>query len=173
MVYIVIGVIALVLILVIVFWLISRSKGKIMIGLTTFQFSPGDTIEGKVSLKLKKPVQASALKVGLIGIYRNTKYGRTSGGGLSKSSRSGYAFEFRQPIDGEKEYPAGEKVYDFKLKIPKDILASKAMGGGALGQVVKSAMVLTGNVSSIKWYVVANLDMKGFDVSKKVQVNIG
>ncbi|MFH1290750.1 MAG: hypothetical protein ABIH92_05060 [Nanoarchaeota archaeon] len=171
--WIVLGVILVIVILVVVLLIVSRSKGKIKIGLTHFQFSPGDTIEGKISLNLKKPVEAKALKVGLVGIYKNTKYGRSGSGGLSRSSRSGYAFEFRQPLDGEKEYPASEKIYDFKLKIPKDLLSSRALGNNMLGTLVKSAQILSGNISSIRWYVVANLEMKGFDISKKVQVNIG
>ncbi len=165
------GAIGAIVVLLIVLWLVKRSKGKIEINLTNFQFSPGDVIEGDVVLKLKKPVQAKALKVGLIGIYQNTNYGK-SPKGYSRSSTKSYAFEFRQPIDGEKEYPSGDTSYHFKLKIPQDLLSSRAFGDGALGTIVKSVQILSGNISSIKWYVEANLDMKGFNISRKVQVNI-
>ena len=46
------------------------------------------------------------------------------------------------------------------------------MPEGVLGGVVKAAQVMSGATSRIKWFVKANLDTRGFDVSKKVQINV-
>jgi hypothetical protein len=167
------GVFIAVVVLVLVLIVIKRSKGKIIINLSKYQFSPGDTIEGTVVLKLKKSVESKGLKVGLSGQQRNTRYGRSSSGGVSRSSRTGSLFNFQQPLDGEKTYPAGEKEYPFKIKIPKDLLASRVLGNDALGTAIKGVQLLSGNVTSVYWYVEAYLDIAGLDLRKEVQVNIG
>jgi len=46
------------------FWF---KKGKIAILLNKSTFSPGETIEGTLRIKLKKPVFANGLKVSLVG----------------------------------------------------------------------------------------------------------
>jgi hypothetical protein len=164
---IIIGVVVLVLVIILVLFLLARSKGKIVINLQKYNFAPGETVTGSINLKLKKPVQAKSLKVGLLGRMHNTQYSR---GG--RSDRYQKAFEFKQPLDGEKTYPVGEKIYNFNIKIPKDILSSRYLQG-ALGSAIKAVQIISGNISSIKWYITSNLEMPGFDISKKVQINIG
>jgi hypothetical protein len=140
--------------------MVGFGKGKIEIFIEKYQFSPGDTIKGKISMKLKKPVHARALKVGLIG----EKWGPSSRGG----SATYYVFKFEMPLDYEKDYLEGE--YEFEIKIPVDILESAP--GGLAGEVLKSYRFLSGMRTS--WYVEAKLDIpSGLDVSKQVQVNIG
>ena len=136
-------------------------KGKIEVSIEKYQFSPGDTIKGRISMKLKKPVHARALKVGLIG----EKMGP---GARSRDRSRYYVFKFEMPLDGEKDYLEGE--YGFEIKIPVDILESPPEG--LAGDVLKSLRFLTGMRTS--WYVEAKLDIpSGLDVSKRVQVNIG
>ncbi|MBS3076606.1 hypothetical protein J4481_02605 [Candidatus Pacearchaeota archaeon] len=165
MMYIVLIVAGAILLLGLIMFIISKMKGGIKIELTNFNFSAGDTIEGKVILNLKKPVNAKTLNVGLVGEMKSTSYG--SG---HSSSRTQKVFEFSQPLDGKKEYQIGEKVYDFKMKVPQNVNTNHE---GMIGNLVKSAQLLTGNMRNVKWYVKANLDITGFDISKKVQINIG
>ncbi|MBU0907013.1 MAG: hypothetical protein KKD18_04245 [Nanoarchaeota archaeon] len=167
----VVGGVVFILAVVLVMWLSMKSKGRIIIQLNGYQFSPGDTIEGTVVLDLKKQVEAKALNVGLLGMYKSTSY--SGSGGLSHKTRTGKAFEFKQPLDGEKVYNLGRSSYNFKLIVPRDLLSSRALGNDMLGTVVKSVKILSGNMSRIDWYVTANLEIKGLDISKKVRVNIG
>ena len=141
-------------------------KGKIEVFLEKYNFSPGEIIRGRISLKLKTPVQAKALKVGLVGEKATTEFGRKS---TSQSKTHFYNFEM--PLDGEKEYVEGE--YNFEIKIPANVLQTPSPGG-AVGDIVKGIQLLSGKDVKISWYVIAKLDIPlGFDVSKKVQVNIG
>ena len=149
-------------------------KGKIEIQLASYQFSPGDTIEGTVSLKMKKPTKARAVRIGLIG--EKVQSGVSVSFGNSPRTRNSQQnqtiFEFSQPLDGEKEY-SGDSNYSFKIKIPANVLTQAKIGDGALGTVVRAAQLLSGDTSQIKWWLVANLDVPGgLDVSKKVQINI-
>jgi len=167
---IVLGVIALVAVVLLIMYLISRSKGKLTLNLSKMEFTPGETITGTVNLKLKKPVQAKSLNVGLLGTLRSSNYSRGPKGGLSKSSRTQKVFDFKKPVDGEKTYQ-GELNYEFQLMIPKDVYR-QSTGNKAADTLVKSAQILTGTTSRINWYVRANLEMPGFDISKKVRINI-
>jgi len=166
-IWFIIGGVVAVVVIILVLFLIARSKGKIVIGLQKYNFAPGEIVSGTINLKLKKQVQAKGLKVGLLGMLRNTQY---SGGGRNTSYQK--VFEFKQPLDGEKTYPVGEKTYNFKIKIPKDILSSRYLQG-AMGTAIKAVQILSGNISSIRWYITSNLEMPGFDISKKTQINIG
>ncbi len=168
---IVLSVVALAILITIVLFILSRSKGKISINLDKMEYSPGETITGKVVLNLKKTVQAKALNIGLMGEKSNVKYGGNRNNRTQRTS--GKIFDFSKPLAGEGNYPVGEKIVEFQLKIPQDILTQSSMGTGAIGSLVKSAQILTGNISSVKWYVTAWLDISGIDISKKIQINIG
>jgi len=185
-------------------------KGKIDISIQKFNYAPGDTISGNVALTLKKPVNAREVSISLIGeqwvtTYSGTRIGvfdstRTPGGGMmgmgrprmtgggglgmekSTEKQRERIYEFKLPLDSEKEYSEGRESYFFEIKIPADI-----MGGipqtpevqGKLGQVLKAvqtAKVMTGATKSspIKWYLLAKLDIPGgLDISKKVDITIG
>ncbi len=144
-------------------------KGKIEVFLEKYNFSPGETIKGRITLKLKKPIRAKALKVGLVGEKATAQYGRTSDRGISTSRRKTHFYDFEMPIDGEKEYVEGE--YNFEIKIPANVLQAPR---GAVGDVIKGIQLLSGKDVRISWHVISKLDIpSGLDVSKKVQVNIG
>jgi len=142
-------------------------KGRIEVFLEKYNFSPGETIKGRISLKLKKPTRAKALKVGLVGEETKREFEKTSGTRQTKT----HFFDFEMPLDGEKEYLEGE--YNFEIKIPANVLQTPTPGG-AVGDIIKGIQLLSGKDIRISWYVIAKLDIpSGFDVSKKVQVNIG
>ena len=173
------------------------SKGKISVSIQRTNYAPGDTISGNVALTLKKPVNAREVSVSLIGEQVTTGGGgtvgwgggRTSGmgktwgggtmGGGAASSGIERIYEFKQQLDGEKEYSEGRE-YHFEMKIPADILGvGPQMPEGALGQVVKVAQTL-GTITGatplrrFQWYLLARLDIPGgLDISKKVDITIG
>jgi hypothetical protein len=158
------GIVALIL------YLKAISKGKIEIKLTKYEFKPGETIEGTLDLKMKTPVEANSLNVGIIGTLRTTNYSKNSNGGVSRSSSNRIVFDFKKPLDGKKTY-MGEQSYDFKLTVPSDIY-KRSTGNQMADGVLKSVEILTGSNSRVEYYLTANLDMKGFDISKKIRINI-
>jgi len=163
--YIVAGVIAIILVVVIVLYIFMKSTGKITINLIKFDFTEGDTISGIINLKLKKPVEAKSLSIKLIGEKTNTNYSKTG----SKSSTQNI-FELVKQIDGEKMYMVGEQNYNFDLKIPMNI--KQTTGSQIADTLVKSMQILSGQNSKIDWYLIAYLDMKGFNISKRVRIYI-
>ena len=159
-------------------------KGKIEVALQRTSFAPGDSISGKVILKMKKPVTARNVSISLIGEHKTRQVSGGMMGGSnsgSSSTRTVRIYDFKQELDGEKEY-AGDSEYSFEIKVPEDILSAKPgmpQVGGMLGQglkIAQSAAAMTGAIpfQQTKWYLLAKLDVpRGLDVRKKADVVIG
>lgn len=144
-------------------------KGKIDIKPSKFNYSPGETIEGVVELKLKKSILAKELSITIIGEQKISQM--TNKGSSSRRTR---VFDFKQSLDGEKEYLADQPLnYPFQIKLPDNLLASQGILEGGLGTVVKIAQAISGTRSRVSWYLIARLAVSGFDVTKRVQINIG
>jgi len=138
-------------------------KGSIDILPEKFNYAPGDTIKGKVILKLKQAAEARELRIVLKGERTSTSF---SGGKTRRQTIT--IHEFKLPLDGQKTYPAGEKEYSFEIKAPQ--ISGMPKTEGALGAVLGAAMFLSG--AQIRWFLDASLDMPGFDVSKRVNISI-
>jgi hypothetical protein len=150
-------------------------KGKIEIFLEKFNFSPGETIKGKVLLQLKEPIFAKQLKIGLFGLKITTRRVTLRGTPTTETKKE-FIYKFEMPLDGEKEYLKGE--YPFEIKIPSDIFTTPPqISEGALGAVIKTMQMLSslsGITSRVEWYLEVSLCIpKGFDIKKKVNINIG
>lgn len=141
-------------------------KGKIEIQLSNFNYSPGDVIEGTIKMNINKPIKARGVKIRFYGEKEISNFDSSTKRNIESNK---IIFDFTQPLDGEKEY-LGESSYNFKIKIPKDI---PSLPDGVAGTVVKSLQILSNQSSRTNWYLNAFLDIPmGFDVSKKVQINI-
>jgi len=154
-----------ILLAVFVMFLFSKLKGKIEIEIPKTNFSSGEVVNGKLKLKLRNSLSAKKLQIGIIGMRKTTSYNNGK-----RSSRTMRVYEFYNQIDGEKTYPAGEKIYDFEFKIPED---AGSGGNKVLNSAIKSVQLLAGQHSRVKWYLVSNLDISGFDVSKKMRIYLG
>ncbi|MEM0359885.1 MAG: hypothetical protein QXK06_00930 [Candidatus Diapherotrites archaeon] len=153
-------------------FLFGLGKGKIELTLEKFNFSPGDTIKGRIVLSMNKPTKARGIKARLWGertITRTSYYNS----GPRTEKRNQIIFNFELPLDGEKEYSSGE--YEFEIKVPNNILQSQQAPDGVIGELAKAAAFLGGSFASQpRWYLEAKLDIPGgMDVSKRVQINIG
>jgi hypothetical protein len=158
-------------------------KGKMRISLPKTHYLPGDIISGDIKFELKKPVQAREVSVSLIGEIKSTRVGSRRGRGyhVSTSTQSTRIYDFKQQLDGEKEYSGGGE-YHFEIKIPADIFDSgRQMPDveGALGtgiKIAQAAAVMTGAIpyQRTKWYISAKLDIPGGrDVGKEADITIG
>jgi hypothetical protein len=154
----------------------SFLKGKIDIVLEKFDFSPGETIKGKVLIDLKKSIKAKGLKIGFYGIKIIRERITTARGAPTTRTRKEFIHKFEIPLDGEKEYLKGE--YPFEIKIPENIPTQPKMPKeGILSVLIKGAKVLSeamGINFRIQWYLEATLEIPmGFDMKKKIFINIG
>ncbi len=169
-------VIVLVIIIWLALWLIAKSKGKIEIVLSNYNYSPGDTINGKLNLIIKKPIKADELNIRLVGkrIDKNYRSGfNTTRNSRTSTSSTSYIYDFKQPIEGAKEYQPGQELsYDFQIKIPKNLLTTPEITG-VMGALAGTAQLLSGVRTMIKWYLIGSLEISGVNISKKVQINIG
>jgi len=161
-------------------------KGKIDVTIGKTGYAPGDTVSGSVVLALKKPVAAKELSISLIGEQVTTRTTASMrSGSMSTQQQQMRVYDFKQRLDGEKEYGPGQE-YRFEMKIPADILGGppeKPEAEGKLGQALKAAQtvgVITGAIpyqrtkERVKWYLSAKLDVpRGLDVTRKVDVTIG
>ena len=129
-------------------------EGSLEITLDKYTFSVGDTINGKIILKLNKPKQANSLRVEFYGEI------------LKKSGKSTHmqrVHHVKAEISGKRQYQPGETIA-FSLKVPSDINYPKAKG------------FIEGLLSKPRpqgWYVHASLDVPlQFDINKRVKVAI-
>lgn len=134
--------------------------------LEKLNFTYGDMIKGKATLKLKKPQEGRGVFVILQAEKKTTRY--TSNG---SETRWETVFDFKQPLDGEKNYGTSPYEYEFEIKVPQ--MEQGKAPKGIIGDLAQAASFLSGRSSSVRWYVIAKLDMSGRDVSKKVQINVG
>ena len=163
-------VVVIVLVIWLIMWLIAKSKGEIEIVLDNYNYSPGDTIAGKINLTINKPVQSKALNIRLVGelIQRGYRNVGTSNG-LRTTTNYQKIFDFKQPVEGAKEYQPGSPLtYDFKIKVPQNLINHPQITG-VLGAIESISMLGT----MVKWYLIADLDIPGIDISKKIRINIG
>jgi len=148
------------------------SKGTIEIQLDRNNFQPGDIINGRVVLQMKKTVVAKDLTIRLIA---NQKV--TQGVGTNRSTRIMKIYDFKLNLDNEKEYPANQQlIYPFNIQIPRNLSSGQIPEqlGQTLGTVAKLAQAMTGSRSTTYWYLIANLTVPGMfnDVKKKIQINV-
>jgi hypothetical protein len=154
-------------------------KGKMNILLPRSHYLPGDIISGEVEFRLKKPVLARELSISLIGEVETTRVGdftRRGGSGVSTSVQTERIYDFKQQLDGEKDYSLSGK-YPFEIKIPADILGPQLEGKlGTGAKIAQIAAAMTGVIPQQRkrWHLAAKLDIPGgIDVSKKADITIG
>lgn len=131
-------------------------KKQIEVTLDRHSYSPGETITGKVILKLKKPTEAKQLRVELIGVGER-RWGRPRGRCRSAS----IVYHHKIPLDGEKTYAGGE--YNFHINIPANIFQSPVMPSTKIGKAVEGLDALTGvsfhiGMYNTHWHVRAVLE---------------
>jgi hypothetical protein len=162
-------------------FMFGLGKGSINISIQRVNYAPGDLISGNVSLTVKKPVRARETSISLISEQKVTRQVRsTSGPGMARETQTIRIYDFKQQLDGEKEYSQpGE--YRSEIRIPADILGAKTptpelTGGLATGlRIAQQLGAMTGAFPSqhTKWYLQAKLDIPGgFDVLKNADITI-
>jgi hypothetical protein len=151
------------------FEFLGIGRGKLNIVLNNYNYSPGDTISGQISLELKKQIQSKGIFISLYGEQSQESYDAIK---KRTETRTERIFEFRQPIDGERSLTPGQPInYPFMIKIPSNVISK--LPDGVLGNLVKAAQFLSHDRSNTKWYLLAHVvTPKSIDMRKTVQINI-
>jgi len=168
----------------------GSSNNIFEIALDKSDFSPGDTIEGKILVELERPVKAKSLKVALVGNRIIKQYSGSNSfaqiytfhksevflGGESEYSKNTYSFDIQIPSDilikaenwkenglvivGDKQVQMGEKTIALQKKAKKIVEWEESMG-------------LVRTEEKDEWNVEAILEIpRGIDIRNKVKINI-
>jgi hypothetical protein len=137
-------------------------KNQIVLTLDKFSYAPGETIKGSVGLKLKRPLQARQLTVGLLGL--RIVHQRPIGN-KGPQTQVYKIYDFSLPLDGENTYL--NELYPFEIKIPADILASAQQNfhstltglGKTLEDIGMLMQQLNISDSRVEWSVEARLNV--------------
>lgn len=172
--YIILVVIGALILIFIIILLVKRSKGKIEIQLDSYNYSPGQTIEGIIKINLKKEVNAKSVNLRLYGERSEKSYNTISVSGSKQTSRETNkirVFDFTQPIAKAGVLAPREHEFKFSIKAPSTA-APSSTGNQTVDVMVKTAQILGGTPSPVRWYLEARLNCEGLDLTKKVQINI-
>jgi len=182
------GLIFILIGIVFLFFVIKQGRGvkQLEIVLDKSVYSPGEKIQGKVFLKLKKPVQGRSLKATFVGEKVVSKY---EGRGRRSEQRCPFIKE-ESLLDGDAEYY--EKSYVFELKIPEDVLNKAEHWGEGVGYIMGKPVQLGERTAAMQmaakrflenvgvvgfgqnnWYVEVVLDIPhGINLQNEVEIKI-
>lgn len=142
-------------------------KLKMDVVLDKYNFVPGDTINGKVFLKVKKDFFLKDLKISLFAI-RDVKSYSSKG----QSTRRSTIYDFDYVLKREEAFKKTVQDIEvpFTLKIPSDVYSPSKLEKNVLAGVG----FLTGNFQSISWQIKARARIKGclFNVKKKIKITV-
>jgi hypothetical protein len=139
--------------------IVGIGVGAIELELVRSDFRPGDSIDGRLTLKLDKPTEAKRLVVGVRAIEKRTTRGKDADGRPTTQTENVTFFQVEQPLDGKRTYRGDS--WDIHLKLPSDVLGKEtALPGGTLGDVVRVVSALTGSRRApLHWTVFAFLEI--------------
>ena len=144
-------------------------KDQIDVTLEKYAYNPGETIRGSVGLKLKRPLHAKKLVVGLIGLrivhQGNIAIGPVRVGNQGPQTQVYTIYHFEIPLDEEAVYY--HELYPFQIQIPSDILQSAQQNfnttltglGKTLQEIAQVMNQLSMAGSRVEWSVEARLQV--------------
>ncbi len=178
---IIFGVIGLIVLAVIIYYIMRFLKGSVKLSLEKTDFGGGETIKGSFILNAKQEVVSSALTAALIGYKKTTYYENDE-----RKTRSSEFYNKKITIESSKTYEAGfNQEYNFELPTPnfsnsnrvshedlpdkvKDVVSSDML------DMASSAInMLSDKDVSYNWKVEVRVDATGVDLldTQKVYVN--
>lgn len=161
--FIFLGIIGTIVVISLVVFILKKNKGSITITPERYSYTFGETINGTITLKLKKSVNSEKLVSGIKCNMIETSYSRNE-----KNTATRTIFDFNYPLENQRTYAPGEYSYNFSVNIPRDISNPE----GIAGNIVKSIGFLIGKNSSFNWELYSELKCSGVDLGKKIKINI-
>lgn len=146
------------------------SKGTMELQLNKFSFTPGEEIEGKVKMQLKKPCKGRSVYANLVAEEKRTQM-KMRDGRMSSDTDTVKIIDVKIPLDGEKEYGTQPFEYTFKLKVPN--VSNQKAPDGTMGAVMQTLSYMTTGSRVLNWFVEVKLDVPGgFDLGKKQSITV-
>lgn len=144
--------------------MLGIGDGEIEIVLDRKEYSPGETIRGKLLFRLESPVRARGVKLALFG-ERKEMHKHYTGKYASSHPVFVRVFHEKQVIKPRKSFKDGDEV-QFAFKLPSGALFD-VKKRGVLADIFASLEPKT------EWYISATLDIPlAFDISSKTRVNV-
>lgn len=175
--HIVIGVVAVIAIAVIAYYVTRAMKGKLEIELPKNGFNSGEEITGRVTLTAKKALNLNRMYVALIG-YEIVERRDSDG---DKSTRRNEIYRNEVNILEAQPVPAGtHQAFDFTMSAPggsatpASETAQKVAGVVQTAATALNALGISNTHRRLEWKVEARADLPGVDIAKsqKVRVNL-
>lgn len=148
-------------------------EGNIDLKIDKTNYRFGETIQGKLNLKLKKQKDARQLRVRLEAVRIQRTYGKQN------RTNKTVLFSTDTIVDTEKTYLPPGQEYDFQIQVPQKTALPPELGGvlgtveGTIGTAVKTMQFLSGTNIQTKWHLTATLDIpKGIDINKSIQISV-
>lgn len=170
--HLIIGIVALVAIGFVWYFIARVLKGKIELELPKNGYSAGEAITGRVTLTSKKPLPLKRMVVALIG-YEITTTERDG----DRKTRRKEVYRNEVNILDAQDVPAGvNQTFEFTMNAPGGGATAVEARIGKAADAVAGALSVLGVSSSrrrMEWKVEARCDLPGVDLVKtrKVQVN--
>lgn len=163
------GVIAVVVIAIVAYYVAAYLKGSIKIELPETSFKPGDTVTGSFSLLARKPIEGNRLFVSLVAdeITERREDDKTE-------TRSHEIYRDEKTIEGKKSFAAGfNQSFPFELQVPGNPKTDISSLNSGLGQVVDVlGDVFDMKTRRIEWKLEVRLDAAGVDLTDSEEVYI-
>lgn len=153
---------------------IGIGLGRIDLALERDDFVAGDLVRGRLSLRLKEPVPARGLHVGVRARQRRLERHVTRGGGPTLSYSRHKVWEFTRRLAAEGVFEVAD--HDFELRLPDDVFRGMIEPPpGMLGEVARAVSFLAGSARfPLEWEVFGRLDIPfRLDVHGEASIVVG
>ncbi len=155
-IYIVIGFFVLIIVIFAVvgfFFLKAFMTGSVTPVLSKTFYTQGETIQGQMKIKLKKPITVQSGTVTLLGERKTTSYSRGK-----STTRTDVIFSTSNNIVLPPSYSIGEAQVDFQIMVPQNVLNAGKLDVSSLGGVGQAINFLQNVVvPKTNWYVQTQL----------------
>jgi hypothetical protein len=143
--------------------ILGIGAGSMELNVNKIEYTEGETITGRATIKLKENVKARGVYVEF---WAEKKETDSDGDGTTTRVLHKQSLK----LDEEREYRLGEtKFYEFSFQIPSTILQKPSKAGGLLNGAIN--FFKNSSNKNISWYIQAKLDQPmAFDVAKKMKI---
>ena len=174
------GIIGLVILSIVIYYIARHLKGKLTLELTRSAANSGESFTGRIDLTTKKATRGF-LKVSLVGRVKTRS--RRAG---QDNDRVEWVEIYRQDqiVEETRDFQAGfQQAYPFEVTAPTAAEAGRGgaairqvaeeVGEGAMGAVLKVAAGAADMFQgSIYWHIEARLDVPGVDLYAKQNASV-
>jgi len=153
--------------------IVGIGVGDIDLQLTKHSFKLGDEVHGRLTLRLKDPVDGKRLVVGVRATQERERTRRAHDGSRERVTETVDVHKFEMELDGKRRYQG--EAYDVHLPLPADGAPRVDEIGGTLGELARAvSAVIQATRAPVNWSVYAFLEIPWkANVKKSVPIVVG